>query len=111
MKNRIVLTDKAFSKLQGVLDNPPEATQALKDLMNINNFAQGSGLKYIECTPEASGSLDDLTLDEVVKTLLQASQELYEVQEKDALEYLINQSLIDVKERNTLTLDELIDSI
>lgn len=53
----------------------------------------------------------DMTLEEAAKTLLQASQELYEVQEKDALEYLINQSLIDVKERNTLTLDELIGSI
>jgi len=52
-----------------------------------------------------------LTLEEAVKTLLGASQELYEIQEEEALEYLINQSLLDVKERNTLTLDELIDSI
>lgn len=53
----------------------------------------------------------DMTLEEEVLTVLEASQELYEAQEKEALGYLINQSLLDVKERNTLTIDELIDSI
>lgn len=100
MENKIVLTDAGFRSLQEILDNPPEPTQALKDLMSMDNSTHDSPI-----------SLDDLTLDEVIKTLLYGSRRLCEAQEEDALAYLINQSLIDVKERNTLTLDELVASI
>jgi hypothetical protein len=111
MENKIVLTDAGFSKLQEVLDNPPEATQALKDLMNMTNWKCVADLNTTFSPKNNSVSWGHIPPEGVVKNLLQYSQELYEEREKEALLELINIAKEDIRNGDTFTLEEIIASI
>lgn len=87
----IKLSKEDALKFIEVLENPPKPTQRLIELMRYNR-------DFVD-------SVDD-DLGHWFKSQLDASQELYEQREKEALRELIKKSLDDVSEGRVSSFEE-----